>query len=195
MTTTAAETDAFLASLRAGSADASERFVRAHAARALAVARRFLPNESDAHEAAQDAFLSFFQSLDRFRGGASLGTWLHRIVVNAALMKLRARRRRPEVRLEDLLPRYDDAGHRADVQPPWQKTADEILSDAELRQRIHERIAELPEDYRNVLMLRDIEGLSTSAAAEQLGATAGAVKTRLHRARQALRSLLEQDLA
>src|SRR5262249_37886439 len=108
---------ALLPGLRAGDESASEALVRRHAGRLLAGARRCLTGEADAADAVQDAFLSAFRALDSFREGASLGTWLHRIVVNACLSKLRSRRRRPETSLE-LLPAFDESGrHAAPVAP------------------------------------------------------------------------------
>src|SRR5687767_6358890 len=102
---------ALLARLRAGEAAAFEEVVRAESGKLLAVTRRILPVEEDARDAVQDAFLFAFRSLDRFQGQAKLSTWLHRIAVNAALMKLRTRRRKREESLEPLLPTFKDDGH------------------------------------------------------------------------------------
>jgi RNA polymerase sigma-70 factor (ECF subfamily) len=185
---------ALLARLREGDDAAFEELVRSQGGRLLAVARRFLANEEDARDAVQEAFLSAFRSLDRFEGNARLSTWLHRILVNAALMKLRTRRRKPEKSIEDLLPRFLEDGHLAIPASEWRKTPEAELERRELREIVQRSIQELPENYRNVLMLRDIEGLDTEEAANLMGISANAVKTRLHRARQALRGLLEPDL-
>jgi RNA polymerase sigma-70 factor (ECF subfamily) len=176
-----------LARLRAGSEAAYEELVRSQAGRLLAVARRLLANEEDARDAVQDAFLAAFRSLDRFEGNARVSTWLHRIAVNAALMKLRTRRRRPEKSIEDLLPRFLDDGHMAEPAVEWRPSAELEVERRELRELVLRQIQALPEGYRNVLLLRDIEGFDTEEAAE-------AMKTRLHRARQALRGLLEPHL-
>jgi RNA polymerase sigma-70 factor (ECF subfamily) len=177
--------------LRAGDERASEALVRRHCGRMLAVARRFLGNEDDSADAVQDAFLAAFRSLDRFAGNSTLGTWLHRIVVNVCLMKLRSRSRRREVRIEDLLPTFDKTGHHSHPVRPWEDHALARLTQAETRAQVRARIDKLSAPYREVLLLRDIEGLDTDETAQQLGTTPGAVKTRLHRARQALRTLLE----
>src|SRR5690242_13935266 len=95
-----------LARLRAGEAAAYDEFVRAHSPRMLAVTRRILNSEEDAKDAVQDAFVSAFRGLPNFEGGSLLSTWLHRIAVNAALMKLRTRKRKPERSIETLLPQY-----------------------------------------------------------------------------------------
>lgn len=180
--------------LRAGDAEAFERVVREQGPRLLAVARRFLNHEQDAQDAVQDAFLSAFRNLDQFQGGSRLGTWLHRIVVNASLMKLRSRSRRPERSIDDLLPRFQDDGHLSGVGSDWAVTVDSALGDRDTRDLVRRRIEELPDSFRTVLLLRDIEGQSTEETAELLGISPGAVKTRLHRARQALRSLLDPHL-
>jgi RNA polymerase sigma-70 factor (ECF subfamily) len=185
-----AEAD-LLAGLRAGDETAFETMVRRHCARLLTAARRILKHEEDAREAVQDALLSAFRGIDRFDGACLLSTWLHRIVVNAALMKLRRRRRAAEFALDALLPRFLDDGHQADPPAPWPEPCDRLLERKEMRALIRASVDQLPESYRTVLMLRDIEELDTAETAQQLGVSEGVVKTRLHRARQALRSLLD----
>jgi RNA polymerase sigma-70 factor, ECF subfamily len=183
-----------LARLRAGEEQAYEELVRRYGGRLLAVARRFLPVEEDARDAVQDAFLAAFRSIDRFEGHSLLSTWLHRIVVNASLMRLRTRRRKPEQSIEDLLPGYLEDGHLERPASPWRTDELDPAERNELRALVLERIHSLPDGHRNVILLRDIEGLDTEETAEVLGISAGAVKTRLHRARQALRELLEPHL-
>jgi RNA polymerase sigma-70 factor (ECF subfamily) len=183
---------ALLASLRAGRDDAYEQLVRSHGGRLLAVARRLLGDGEDARDAVQDAFASAFRSIGRFEGSARLATWLHRIVVNAALMKLRTRRRKPEESLDALLPSFLADGHRSDPGGPWQPAA--ALEQREIRELVRRSIDRLPDSYRTVLLLRDIEELETTEVAELLGVGPGVVKTRLHRARQALRALLDPEL-
>ena len=192
-TTDADEAD-LLSRLRAGDDAAFSDFVHAQAGRALTVCRRILGHDADAAEALQDAFLSFFRALPTFRGGSKLSTWLHQIAVNAALMKRRSRTRRVERTMDDLLPTFYPDGHRMDPRPAWQPSAADLCQREDVRRKVRKRIDELPENYRNVLLLRDIEELDTAQAATILGETPGAVKTRLHRARQALRTLLEKDL-
>lgn len=180
--------------LRAGDERAFVDLIELYGGRCLAVARRFMKTEQDAEDAVQDAFLSAFKNLPRFDGGSQLGTWLHRIVINACLMRLRTQRRRPESSIEPLLPTFQADGHQTTPSRPWPEDPSLGLERAELQRLVRARIDDLPEGYRNVLLLRDIEGLDTEAAAAALGMTATAVKTRLHRARQALRNLLEQSL-
>jgi RNA polymerase sigma-70 factor (ECF subfamily) len=138
----------------------------------------------------QDAFLNAFKNLDRFQGNAKLSTWLHRIAVNAALMKLRTRKRKPEQSIETLLPAFLEDGHHEERFQSWEESVDKTLERAETRELVRQQIDALPESYRTVLVLRDIEGLDTEETANMLGLSVNATKIRLHRARQALRAML-----
>jgi len=191
----ASETETeLLRELRAGDEQAYARLVKTHTGSMLRVARRMLRNEEDARDAVQDAFLSALRSLERFHGDAKLGTWLHRIVVNACLMKLRRKRRKPELGIEDLLPRFLEDGHQVRSSAEWNLPADEAVGRGEIRVMVRACIDRLPESYRTVLLLRDIEDLDTEEAARLLDVSPTAVKVRLHRARQALRTLLDPHL-
>ncbi|NNF45010.1 MAG: sigma-70 family RNA polymerase sigma factor [Phycisphaerales bacterium] len=193
---TAEDERRLIAALRAGDDAAYETLVRTYAPRLFPVARRIVASDAEANDAVQDAFISAFKSIDRFSEESSLRTWLHRITVNAALMLLRSRRRRPEQRsIDELLPRFEANGHRVDTGGGWSTAAVEGLEREEKRRLLTRLLDELPDDSRTVLVLRDIEERGTAETAEVLGITPGAVKTRLHRARQALRTLLERELS
>lgn len=184
-----------LAGLRAGDEQAFEILVRTHGGRMLAVARRFVRNEEDAQDIVQSSYLSAFRSVGQFEGQCLIGTWLHRIVVNTALMKLRSRRRKPETGIDDLLPTFQEDGHHVEQFSDWCAPADELMQRAETRAIVRECIDQLPDNYREVLILRDIEELSTEESARALAMTPTAVKVRLHRARQALSTLLRKEFA
>ncbi len=186
--------DAFVERLRAGNDDAFTELARTQSPRLFAAARRLLHNDDDAGDAVQEAFMAAFKSIDRFQGTARLSTWLHRIVINAALMKLRSSSRRPEDSIEDLLPRFDADGNWATEVHSWSATADELLQRRETRALVRRCIDCLPDTYRTVLVLRDIEDLDTEEVADALNITPNATKIRLHRARQALRTVLEREL-
>jgi RNA polymerase sigma-70 factor, ECF subfamily len=181
--------------LRRGDNDAYETLVREHGGALLAVARRMLRNEDNARDVVQDAFLQAFRAIEHFREDARLSTWLHRIVVNASLMRLRSASRRPEAPLGDLLPRFDEEGNHAEAVGSLPSGVDVALESAEMRSQVRQCVAQLPEQYRAVIILRDFEELSTSETAITLGITENAVKIRLHRAHQALRNLLVRHLA
>ena len=171
-----------------------ESLVRTHTPVLLRVARRFMRSEDDARDALQDAFVSAFRSLSSFAANAQLSTWLHRIVINACLMKLRKQRRHPEEDIETYLPKFLEDGHQVEPSVAWSESAETMLQRTELCGLVRRCIDELPETYRTVLLLRDIEELSTEEVAEILGVTPNAVKIRLHRGRQALRTLLDPHM-
>ena len=185
--------EALLAGLRGGQDWAYDRMVRAFGGRMLAVATGILRNEDEARDAVQTAYLSAFKALPSFEGNCRLSTWLHRIVVNAALMKLRSRRRRPEEALDGLLPTFLEDGHHAAQFSRSELPADDLLEREETRAVVRECIAQLPAHHRSILVMRDIDDVSTGEVAALFGITSNAVKIRLHRARQALATLLRRE--
>ena len=187
--------DPLVGRLKAGDADAFEELVRSTGGRMLAVARRFFGDEDTARDVVQDAFLSAFRGIQNFDGQARLTTWLHRIVVNAALMRLRARQRRPEQSIEPLLPAFQEDGHHVEAVVSWAESGERLLERRETRALVRAAMADLPESYRAVLLLRDIEDRSTRETADALGISENAAKLRLHRARQALATLIKRRTA
>jgi RNA polymerase sigma-70 factor (ECF subfamily) len=182
---------ALLARLKAGEDAAYAELVRRHGGRMLAVARRYLHNEDAAQDCVQEAFLAAFRALDRFEGRSSLATWLHRITVNAALQALRRRGAKDEVAIEPWMPTFDEEGL---LEGPTRLTAagaDELIARDDVRTTVRAAIDRLPTSYRNVLLLRDIEGLSIKEVADMLEVSENNAKVRLHRARNALKKELE----
>ncbi|MFO0574369.1 MAG: sigma-70 family RNA polymerase sigma factor [Polyangia bacterium] len=197
-----AEEAVLVTALQARQAGAFERLIRAYGGRLLAVARRIVRDEQEAQDVVQETFLSALQAIDRFEGRSRLYTWLHRIAVHAALYKLRARKSRSELAIDDLgdlLPRFLPDGHQVRDTVDWRGLPDHAPDHAIERRELHALVRScvdrLPDTYRTVLILRDLEELCTEATAEILQINEGAVKVRLHRARQALRALLEPHLA
>ena len=184
----------FVRRLRAGDEEAFADLVRGRIGPLLATARRFLRNEEDARDAVQEAFLRAHQSLAGFEGSARVTTWLHRILINTCLMRLRTKRRHPEEPIDDLLPGFDESGHQASPSRAWSAAPEESLERRQLCTLVRSRIDRLPDSYRTVLLLRDIEELDTGETARLLEVTENAVKIRLHRARQALRTLLDPHM-
>jgi RNA polymerase sigma-70 factor (ECF subfamily) len=177
--------------LRRGDDEAFELMVRKFGGRMLATARRLLGSEDDARDALQEAFLCAFRSGAQFRGDSALATWLHRIVINSSLMQLRYRRRHPEEQMDELLPQFDHNGNwldACDYSPP----PDRALETFDTRTIVRQCVEQLPPSHRMVLLLRDIEGLDTEKVATLLGVSMNAVKIRLHRARQALKTLIAE---
>ncbi len=175
--------------LRCGESAAYRELIDRCGPRMLSTARRMLGNDGDAEDAVQEAFLSAFKSLAGFDARSQLATWLHRIVVNACLMKMRSRAARPETSIESLLPAFHDDGHRVlEIAAP--EDATEPAERRQMAALVRAKIDALPESYRAVIVLRDLEGIDTAETASLLGVNQNVVKIRLHRARQALRTLL-----
>jgi RNA polymerase sigma-70 factor (ECF subfamily) len=179
---------------RGESREAFELLVREHGSRLLAVARRILRSEDDAADALQDALLAAFVGWGKYQGNSQPYTWLYRIVVNACLMKLRWQKRRGAASLDALLPIFDDEGRHVEAVAQWNDQAAAALERSEMRSHMRACIDMLPTDYRTILLLRDVEEFDTDQTCLLLDLSRSAVKTRLHRARQALRALLERTL-
>ena len=175
--------------------EATADFVRMHIGWMLKLARVYLRDTSLAEDAVQNAFTQVFAKSDQFSGRSAVRSWMRRIVVNEALMLLRKRRSLNEDdAIDHLLPAFDENGCR--LEEPWSAvpTPEQWLMTEETRRIVTEKIGQLPETYRVTLLLRDIEEQTTAEVAEALGVTEANVKVRLHRARAALKSLLEPHL-
>jgi RNA polymerase sigma-70 factor (ECF subfamily) len=172
----------------------AEQLVRDNISWMLALAQRMMNDPILAEDVVQDAFVSAFRGLNNFEGRSSLKTWLHRITVNAALMKLRHLKRLNEDPIDEYLPEFDQYDCR--IEAAWSRLveAEDILENDRLRVLVAEKIATLPDAYRIVLQLRDIEEYDTGEVAELLDISTSNVKVRLHRARAALKKLLEPIL-
>jgi RNA polymerase sigma-70 factor, ECF subfamily len=183
--------------LRNGDEGAFEQMVWTFGARLLATARRYLRSEDDACDALQDAFLCAFKSIGKFKGDSKLSTWLHRIVVNSALMRLRAKRHHLETQgegIDELLPRFDPAGNWTEERS-CTMPAHIFLEISQTRAMVRRCIEQLPNAYRLIVILRDIEELDTDEVATLLDVKPNNVKVRLHRAHQALKVLIEREPA
>ena len=170
---------------------AAERLVERYGERAYRLARRITGNGPDADEVVQDAFWAVIRKIDSFRGESAFGSWLYRIVANAAYQKTRSRNnRRHEVSLDEVLPLFDGSGHHAAPVDDWSPYVEDPALQAEMRMALGAAIDALPAPYRTVLILRDVDGRSCAEIADALGLNVCAVKTRVHRARLFLRRRL-----
>ena len=168
--------------LRAGEARAFEELVRGSQHRVFGVAVRMLGNAAEAEEVAQEVFLRVHRAIGEFRGEAKLSTWLYAITSRLCLSRLGTGERRFGREGEETLTRLAN-GH-ADPGA--------ALERSELEGALHRAIAELPEERRIVVVLRDLEGLSYEEIADALELPAGTVRSRLHRARMDLKDKLER---
>ena len=178
----------------AGDAGALEALMGRHAGRVYRLAYGITRNPADAEEVVQDVFLTVVRKGGSFEGQATLATWMYRVTMNAALNRRRGKRRELEVSLEDHLPTYTEDGHRAgdrsDLLVDWSSTPEERVLSGESRRVLENAIDSLPDHYRAVLVLRDVEELSNEEVASIVGDSLASVKSRLHRARMALREQL-----
>ena len=172
---------------------AFEALMRRHNGRLFRAARAILKNDAEAEDAVQDAYLDAYRHMGEFRGGAQLGTWLVRIVVNHSLMRLRKQKRGAVV--------VPFGGHPADGDAPPLDVPDRTSEPpsnaalrAEIRRVLERRIDELPAAFRTVFVLREIEEMTVDETAECLGIPPATVRTRLFRARALLREALARDV-
>jgi len=182
--------------LRRGNADGIETLVHRHGARIYRVAARVLGDRRDAEEVCQDVLMTVVRKIGTFKGEAAFSSWIYRIAANAAYDRARARRARvDDVSLDALLPVFDEMGRHVASVVDWSRDLEDPAVAGEVRTVLEQAIGNLPEDYRVVLVLRDVEELTNEEVADTLGLTVGAVKSRLHRARLFIRKALTRLLA
>ena len=177
---------------RAGDLEAFEELLGRHQQRVMRVVLSILKEPMDAEEVAQDVFLTVFEKIDHFRGDSSFSTWLHRVAVNAALMRRRKSKADRSVPLDDVMPSFDERGHLAVDIADWSQQAGDPVLAREAGEVIEAAVEKLDEIYRTVFALRDVQGFSTEETAEILELSVPAVKSRLHRARLFLRRELAE---
>jgi RNA polymerase sigma-70 factor (ECF subfamily) len=171
-----------------GSTDAFEEILSRYQVKAFNLAMRFVKNQEDAEEVLQDVFTTLYRKLHAFEGKSAFSSWLYRIVVNASFMKLRKKRQTPTSHLEDLSPLVQTTVLEREEMMP-EKT-DTFTVSREIRESLQLAIGKLPDEYRSVFVLRDVDGLSNQEVGEILSLTVPAVKSRLHRSRLMLRKKL-----
>lgn len=180
----------FVARLVAGDKFAFRSLVNEHAGWMLQLAIRFTKSEAIAAECVQESFLMVFRKVTDFEGRSSLRTWMRKILVSQALMKLRKSAQAEEYPLEQIEPEFDRNGFLIGPVSISDEPAEALVSRREVSEIVRVAIAELPDPFRAILLLRDIEGYSTRETAELLEISPGAVRTRLHRARSELKKQL-----
>ena len=190
-----AQQEGWIERLRAGDHAAFAQLVTRETGRLRVVLRRILKSEQDAEDCLQDVFLAGFRALPNFNGDASVSTWLHRIALNTALMRLRSLRRCKEHLLENGDFDKTDASITLELGfHPWRPADPETaLAQRQTEAFVASILDQISEEHRSVLMLRDFEELNTAQAAAKLGTKPDALKMRLHRARASLREVVTSD--
>ncbi len=184
-----------LARAQGGDPLAFEQLVERHRGQVFGLASRMLNSADDAAEVTQEAFLAAFRHLPEFRGDSAFGSWVYRIAANFALMRLRHRKVANEVEEPEGSPQFNDRGSLIDSIADWGRDAEGQTLDAELRTAIEQASRGLPEAYRQVFVLRDLEGLPYEEIATLTNTSLAAVKSRLHRARLSLREAIDRFYA
>jgi RNA polymerase sigma-70 factor (ECF subfamily) len=181
---------ALIEKVRAGDYQAFEALVNRYEGKVYRLSMRMLRNQEDAEDALQETFLQVYRGLKSFEGRSTFSTWLFRLATNVCLMKIRHRETEPAklLPLEEYIPQHEEGGH-PQIQD-WPDKPEDLLLNKESQEKMLEALEKLPADHRAVFVLRDIEGFSNSEAGEALGISVAAVKSRLHRARLALRGML-----
>lgn len=183
--------------LMAGEPEAFDRFVQHFRSKIFQYSWLMCGHREDAEEVAQETLLKVFESFSQIRDPERVRPWVFRIAKNACLMKRRKSIFAPagELSLDQLMPvrANADGGVRIEI-ADWSALPDDLLLQRELHETLATAIGELPEAYRSVMLLRDLEELSTQETAQILDLTEDVVKTRLHRARLAVRQKLDQQL-
>ncbi|MDT8318277.1 MAG: sigma-70 family RNA polymerase sigma factor [bacterium] len=173
--------------LKAKEPSAMDELVYGYSGKIYGLAVKLLKNQPDAEDIVQDTLLKVFEKIDTFRGESALSSWIYRIALNFSYMKIRKGSKNEYASIDDHMPKFEKSGMHLSPVCNWAEKADDKLLRKEMKSHIMENIEKLSEKYKTVLVMRDIQGLSTSEVAEATGMTIPAVKSRLHRARLFLR--------
>ena len=180
------------ANANSGALPDPEKLVREHIGWMLALATRMLSGDKHAAEdAVQDAFVSAIRGISALKEPDSLEPWLRRITINAALMKLRKTKRLAEQPISELLPEFDQNGCRLEERWSFLARVEDVQANQAQLDMLNRALSSIPESYRIILQLRDIEGYDTLEVAKLLNISSSNVKVRLHRARSALKKIIE----
>jgi len=168
--------------------DAFEELMAKYQDKVWRLARGITRSDSDAEDILQDVFLTVFRKLETFEGRSTFSSWLYRIAANASYMKLRTKKGMQSYAPEDIAPLVDKSD--TEVLSEWATGPEETLGSKEALDVINNAVGKLPNEYRVVIVLKDVEGFSNNEVADMLGLTVPAVKSRLHRGRLFLRKQL-----
>jgi len=192
-----AEDRALVERLKTGEEQALEALYRRYSARVYRQASILLRNDAEAEEITQEVFLTLYTKAKTFRGEAAFSTWLYRLTLNAALTRLRRRKKAQEVSYEDYLPRYEPDGHHLGGEGSvvdWSHDVEKQVAGKELQRILQQALDQLRPMDKAVVVLSDLEGIPNREIGKTLGLSVPAVKTRLHRARLFLRGKLAVSL-
>ena len=182
--------EALVRDLQNGNLDAYDKLAEIYQKKIYGLSFNLTRNQMDAQDVTQEVLLTLFRKINMFQGKSAFSSWVYRIAVNASYMKLRSKKKEPNVSIDELMPSFNSAGFQQEKIQDWSENTESLLFTKETRDVINKAVDLLPEKEKVVFLLRDVEGLSSEKAGEILDLTVPAVKSRLHRARLFLRKKL-----
>jgi RNA polymerase sigma-70 factor (ECF subfamily) len=182
--------EALVRQFQGGDLEAYDKIAEIYQKKIYGLSFNLTRNQMDAQDVTQEVLLTLFRKIHTFQGKSAFSSWVYRITLNASYMKLRSKKKEPNVSIDELMPSYNGAGFQQEKIQDWSENTESLLFTNETRDVINKAIELLPEKEKVVFLLRDVEGLSTEKAGEILDLTVPAVKSRLHRARLFLRKKL-----
>ena len=182
--------EALVRDLQNGNLDAYDKLAEIYQKKIYGLSFHLTRNQMDAQDVTQEVLLTLFRKINMFQGKSAFSSWVYRITVNASYMRLRSKKKEPNVSIDELMPSFNSAGFQQEKIQDWSENTESLLFTKETRDVINKAVDLLPEKEKVVFLLRDVEGLSSEKAGEILDLTVPAVKSRLHRARLFLRKKL-----
>ena len=176
--------------LQNGNLEAYDKIAEIYQKKIYGLSFNLTRNQMDAQDVTQEVLLTLFRKINMFQGKSAFSSWVYRITVNASYMRLRSKKKEPNVSIDELMPSFNSAGFQQEKIQDWSENTESLLFTKETRDVINKAVDLLPEKEKVVFLLRDVEGLSSEKTGEILDLTVPAVKSRLHRARLFLRKKL-----
>ena len=182
--------EALVRDLQNGNLEAYDKIAEIYQKKIYGLSFNLTRNQMDAQDVTQEVLLTLFRKINMFQGKSAFSSWVYRITVNASYMRLRSKKKEPNVSIDELMPSFNSAGFQQEKIQDWSENTESLLFTKETRDVINKAVDLLPEKEKVVFLLRDVEGLSSEKAGEILDLTVPAIKSRLHRARLFLRKKL-----
>lgn len=182
--------EALVREFKEGNLEAYDKIVQLYQKKIYGLSFNLTRNAMDAQDVTQEVLLTIYKKVHTFQGKSAFSSWVYRVTLNATYMKLRSKKKEPNVSLDDLMPSFNGTGYHQDRIRDWSENAESLLFSNETKEIIQKAVDLLPEKEKVVFVLRDVEDLSTEKVSEILDLTIPAVKSRLHRARLFLRKKL-----
>jgi len=182
--------EALVRDLQNGNLKAYDEIAKIYQKKIYSLSFNLTRNQMDAQDVTQEVLLTLFRKIKLFQGKSAFSSWVYRITVNTSYMKLRSKKKEPNVSIDDLMPQFNSAGYQQDKIQDWSENTEALIFTNETRDVINKAVDLLPEKEKVVFLLRDVEGLSSEKTGEILELPIPAVKSRLHRARLFLRKKL-----